>query len=176
VNMRDNCVRLVVYPRGVGAAGWPKTFWKGVLRNAVHVGHTVDSLRLWDVLRAAELLRGEEGVDGRRIMVLGQGISGILGLYAALLDERIHQVMLMRPPSTHLEGPIFLNILRCTDLPEAAGLLAPRRLNFYGRIPPGYEAVRGIYSLYGKPENLFLAMGIETALEERYDHNYASGQ
>jgi hypothetical protein len=122
-------------------------------------------MRLADVLAAHEVLRGQAGDDPARIMVLGKGVAGILGLYAALLDARIAQVMLMDPPSSHVEGPIFLNILRYADLPVAAALLAPRRLLFYGRIPAAYRGVNGAS----------LAMNIEGPLEGRYGHDYASG-
>ena len=58
-------------------------------------------------------------------------------------------------------------------LPEAAALLAPRRLNFYARIPPAFDYTRHVYSLHGKPD--FLATQIEAVLEGRYDHNFDSG-
>lgn len=141
----------------------------------MHTGQTVDSMRLQDVLTAFEQLRTVEGVDPERIMVLGKGISGALGLYAAILDPRIHQVMLMDPPASHREGPIFLNIMRHTDLPEAAALLAPRRLNFYGHMPAAYEYTKHIYQLYDKPGHVFLAMNIEYVLAGRYDYGMASG-
>ncbi len=176
VNRRDHAVRLAIYPRGVGEAGWEKSFWKDTLRNAMHVGHTVDSMRLWDVLRAIELLLAEPGVDPARLMVLGKGISGVLGLYAAVLDPRVAQVTLIDPPASHRQGPVFLNVLRYTDIPEAAALLAPRRLNFYGRMPEAFEATRRVYSLFGKPDHVFLTMSLEAALEGRYDHHFASGQ
>ena len=83
--------------------------------------------------------------------------------------------MLMEPPSSHVLGPIFLNILRYTDLPEAAALVAPRRLSFYGRMPEAFDYTRHVYALYGKADHLFLAMNIEAVLEGRYDHNFTSG-
>jgi cephalosporin-C deacetylase-like acetyl esterase len=175
VNRRNESIRMVVWPRGIGEVPWPRSFWKDTLRNAMHLGETVDSMRLRDVLRAFERLRADSGVDPNRIMVLGKGVSGALGLYAAILEPRIHQVMLIDPPSTHREGPIFLNIMRHTDLSEAAALLAPRRLNFYGHMPPAFEYTKHVYELYGKPQHLFLAMNIEYVLTGRYDHGMASG-
>lgn len=171
----EETVRLAVYPRGTGAVGWEKSYYKDHLRNAMHVGHTVDSLRLWDVLRAVEVLRSEESVDPQRITVAGRGVSGILGLYAAILNPEIHQVLLLSPPSSHAEGPIFLNVLRYTDIPEAAALLAPRRLNFYSRIPKAFEVVRNVYALYSLPEHMFLTMDIHSILHGRYGHNFSSG-
>ncbi len=156
---------LVVYPRGVGEIPWEKSFWKDTLRNSMHVGRTVDSMRLWDVLRALDVLGAQAGFSKpERITVLGKGVSGTLGLYAAILDRRIDQVMLLDPPVSHTQGPIFLNVLRYTDLPEAASLIAPRPLVFYGRIPREYEHL--------KPR---LAMSVEPVVRGRYDHNFAAG-
>jgi dienelactone hydrolase len=172
---RSRAVSMTVWPRGTGEVPWEKSFWKATLRNAMHVGRTVDSMRLDDVRKAVEQLRAEPGVDPERILLLGKGVAGVLGLYAAVLDPRVAQVMLIDPPESHAQGPIFLNVLRYTDLPEAAALLAPRRLNFYGRMPAAFEATRRIYGLEGKPDHVFVSMAIENVLEGRYHHNFASG-
>lgn len=172
---RNQAVRMIVWPRGVGEVPWPQTFWKGALKNAMHTGQTVDSMRLKDVIAAVRQLRAMPEVDAARIMVFGRGVSGALGLYAAILDPGIQQVMLMDPPSSHRDGPIFLNIMRHTDLPEAAALLAPRRLSFYGHIPPAFEYTKHVYALYGQADSVFLAMNIDQVLMGRYDHNFASG-
>jgi hypothetical protein len=114
-------------------------------------------------------------VDLRRTTILGRSNSGILALYAAILDESIAQVMLMDPPVSHGQGPILLNVLRYTDLPEIAALLAPRRLVFYGRIPEEYHTTQTVYRLLGMPEHLSLSMSIQAVLDQRYDHNFSSG-
>jgi hypothetical protein len=168
---------MVIYPRGVGEVPWEKRFWKGTLRNAMHLGRTVDSMRLWDVMQAAKVLyeRGREQSGSEEVVTLGIGSSGILGLYAALDDEHISQVMLIDPPASHRDGPVLLNALRYTDLPEIAALLAPRRLTFYGRVPEAFQKTRDIYSLYDQPDHQSLTMSIEAALNGRHDHGFASG-
>ena len=163
---------MVLYPRGVGEVAWDKKFHKDTLRNAMHTGRTVDSMRTWDVLRGIEALHSK--VSGP-IATLGIGTSGVLGLYAALLDERVDQVMLIDVPASHREGPVLLNVLRYTDLPEVAALLAPRRLTFYGRVPEEYRFAQGIYTLHGKADSLSLTMSIQAALNGRRDHAFASG-
>ncbi|MGH9657017.1 MAG: acetylxylan esterase, partial [Bryobacteraceae bacterium] len=169
-------VRMAVYPRGVGVVPWDKSFWKDTLRNAMHTGRTVDSMRLYDVLRAIDVLRAEPGVDPARIMLAGRGVSGALALYSAILDPRVHQVTLIDAPSSHTEGPVFLNVMRHTDLPEAAALLAPRHLNFYARMPAAYEPTRRIYAIHGQADRVFLTMNLWAVLEGRYDHNFGSGR
>ncbi|MBK9166452.1 MAG: acetylxylan esterase [Bryobacterales bacterium] len=169
-------VRMVVFPRGVGAIPWDRRFYRDALRNAMHTGRTVDSMRVHDVLSAFDVLRGWPGVDGARILVSGKKVSGGLALYAALLEPRIHQVLLFHAPTTHVEGPNFLNVLRYTDLPEAAAALAPRRLSFYGYIPDAYAYTRQVYELLGKGDHVFLTMSHGSVLEGRYDHQFSSGR
>ena len=166
---------MIVYPRGVGQAPWERTFWTDTMRNAMHVGHTVDSMRLWDVICAAQALAAQDGVVPERIMTVGRGVSGILGLYAAILGAPIEQVTLIDPPSSHVEGPYFLNVLRHMDLPEAAALLAPRRLNFYARMPGAFAEIHRVYELYGKPQHLWLGMSLRAPLMNRFDHGFTSG-
>ena len=166
---------MIVFPRGVGEVPWNKVIYRDMLRNAMHVGHTVDSMRLWDVLQSVEVLKRQGQVDLRRITILGRSGSGILALYAAILDDSIAQVMLIDPPVSHRQGPIFLNILRYTDLPETAALLAPRRLVFYGRVPEEYDYTQSVYRLLGTPDHLSLSMSIRAVLDQRYDHNFSSG-
>lgn len=163
---------MIVYPRGIGEVSWEKKFVKDTLRNAMHTGRTIDSMRTWDVLQAARILHARAGGP---VVTLGSGVSGILGLYAALFNNTIEQVMLIDAPPSHVGGPVLLNVLRYADLPEVAGLLAPRRLTFYSRMPEPYRYTQGVYSLVGKADHLSLTMSIEAALNGRFGLNFASG-
>jgi cephalosporin-C deacetylase-like acetyl esterase len=147
--------RTTVYPRGIGEVAWDKSFWKRTLRNAMQVGETVDSMRIADVRAAIGQLEAGE------ITIVGRGVSGALGLYAGILDPKVTHVALIDPPVTHAEGPILLNVMRYTDLPEAAALFAPRRLTFYGRMPAAYEYTRHVWQLYGKAEAFETAVAVK---------------
>jgi cephalosporin-C deacetylase-like acetyl esterase len=173
--LNDERLLLIVFPRGIDEVPWRRTLQRDALRNAMHLGRSLDSMRLWDVMRSVEALKQQSDADPQRITVLGRGTSGVLGLYAAILDESIAQVVLLEPPVSHRQGPIFLNILRYTDLPEAAALLAPRRLIFFGRIPEAYQPTQAVYRLLSKPENLSLTMSLKAVVDQRYDHNFSSG-
>jgi hypothetical protein len=146
----DPAARLILFPRGTGEVPWNKTASTAMLRNAMHVGETVDSMRLADVLAAVDALIREPDVDPQRVTVAGAGMAGAIGMYAAILDSRVQHVVVIDPPESHVQGPVFLNVLRHTDLPEAAALLAPRRLSFYARMPKAYEYSRHVWALYGK--------------------------
>ena len=173
--LNDEKVVLIVFPRGVDEVPWRRTLQRDLLRNAMHVGRSLDSMRLWDVMRTVEVMKQQAEADPQQITLLGRGISGALGLYAAIFDKSILQVVLLEPPTSHRQGPIFLNILRYTDLPEAAALIAPRRLIFFGRIPDAYQSTQAVYRLLDKPANLSLTMSLRAAVDQRYDHNFSSG-
>jgi hypothetical protein len=168
--------RAILYPRGVGDVPWSRTLYRDILRNAMHTGRTVDSMRLYDVLRAVAALQSDAAVDPSRVTVMGKGTAAGLALYAAILNESIEQVVLFQPPSTHSEGPYFLGVLRHLDLPEAAALVAPRRVLFYSRMPAAYEAARRVFELQGKPSHLSVTMSIQGPVLRRYDHDFASGR
>jgi cephalosporin-C deacetylase-like acetyl esterase len=113
-------------------------------RSASWVGRTVASMQVWDILRAVEWIVAEEKIPASSITVFGKDGMGVLALYAGLMDPRIGRIVLQNPPASHVDGPALLNILRITDLPEAARAFAPRKLSFVGKAPvafgPGSES------------------------------------
>jgi hypothetical protein len=72
---------------------------------------------------------------------------GINAMYAALLDGKVRRVILHSPPASHRQGPHYLGILRYTDIPEVAALLADK-VSVYGEAPAGWwSAIRRCGSL-----------------------------
>jgi hypothetical protein len=82
---------------------------------------------------------------------------GALALYAAALDPRITRVILDDPPPSHWQGPALLNILRITDLPEVAGMVAPREIVSLTPVAEAYSYTSAIYRLYGRKRAIRLA-------------------
>jgi hypothetical protein len=62
-------------------------------------------------------------------------------------------VVLVLPPTSHMQGPHFPGILRTVDIPEALGLLAPRPLTIVGD-DPAFDRTAEIYRLAGAAEKL----------------------
>ena len=164
--------QMVVYPRGTGPAPWPASFLRDVERNAMHVGWTLDAMRLSDVLAALQRLKSEEG---GRISVMGRGVAAGLALYAAILDSGVEQAILHEPVESHRHGPCFLNVLRYADLPEVAGLLAPRRLSFWGKMPEAYTLTKHMFTSLGVTEKLYEGVNLDGIVTGRYGHGYGSG-
>jgi len=138
----------MVYPRGVGKQVWDSVLKKKYQRSSMILGRTLDDMQLYDVLCAVDYIAAHPSYDGSGLTVVGKGTSGILGVYAALLDSRITRVILFAPPLTHENGPIFLNVLRYTDIPQALAMLAPRELVLLTNEIDYFGYAREIYSLY----------------------------
>ncbi|MBL9139582.1 MAG: acetylxylan esterase [Verrucomicrobiales bacterium] len=115
-------------------------------RTAVWVGRTVAAMQVWDILRSIDWAQRQFAGSSDRLILYGKNEFAALALYAALLDNRVSEVILNQPPSSHWRGPALLNVLRVTDLPEVAACIAPRRLSFVGAVPPGFELTKTVYA------------------------------
>lgn len=125
-------------PRGIGP-----TVWDEDPRERVHIrrrfmllGQTRDGMRVWDIRRAAQALRTLDNVADVPLWMQGEGEAAGQVLYAALFTPRIARVDLHELSPTHREGPIFLNVLRSLDVPQALAMLAERsKVRVYGGHP-----------------------------------------
>lgn len=133
-------------------------------RTAAWVGRTMAAIQVWDILRAVRWALEEGKLSPDSISLYGKGDMGICALYAALFDERIRAVILNDPPGTHRQRPALLNVLRLTDIPEAAGALAPRRLVFLTEPPGAFALAERIYRLEKASGNFRRSASLPEAL------------
>jgi len=128
-------------------------------RQAMVVGTTIESMQLYEVLRSLAFLRSLPEVDPSNITIIGQGETGIHGLYAALLDGNVQRVVIGSPTASHRQGPTYLGILRYTDIPEVIGLLG-NKVRLYGEIPSALQQ----FLAKGRVDKLLLAQSLSDAL------------
>ena len=88
----------------------------------------------------------------------------MVALYAALFDERVKGVILGDPPASHWQRPALLNVLRVTDIPEAAAALAPRELIFLRAMPPGFAETEALLKRTGNARSLRVAGSLAAGL------------
>lgn len=157
-------VIFVLQPRAVDYPGVTNYKMSNIRMTSALIGSTVESMQLWDLMRSVDYLVEGEGLRLNSISVYGRKQMGALGLYAAAFDERITRVILDDPPASHWQAPPLLNILRITDLPEAAGLVAPREIVSLTPLPPAYSYTSSIYALYGKKDHIRTAGDLGQAL------------
>ncbi|MFL5340559.1 MAG: alpha/beta hydrolase family protein [Gemmataceae bacterium] len=117
-------------PRGHGLTAFtqknPPNYFE---RAHVLLGQTVDEMRVWDAIACYRDFSAIAPQNKWRIA--GRRQAGIIAAYAALMEPDIREIALVDPPSSHRDGPYFLNVLRILDIPEALGLLAPKPLTIY---------------------------------------------
>ena len=122
-----------------------------VERSHLLLGRTVEQGAVWDVLATIGYFKKRHMEDFR---IVGRGSQGILGVYAALFEPSIKEVVVIDPPKSHKEGPHFLNVLRVLDIPEALGLLAPTPLTIIGGDEKAFARTAEIYKLAGASDKL----------------------
>lgn len=124
---------VTVPPRGVGPTKWELDDKKAVHlpRRFYLLGKTIDDGRVWDVRRAVQALATMPTLSGSRIWLQSDGTSAGIALYAGIYESRVERLDLHRLPKSHREGPIFLNVLRTLDMPQAVALAYPKRVILY---------------------------------------------
>jgi hypothetical protein len=136
-----------------------------VERSAAWTGRTIAAMQVWDIVRSIEWTANEEKLPVSFVSLYGKGEMGIVALYAALLDERIKQVILRDAPGSHWQGPALLNVLRVTDIPEVAGALAPRRLVSLTKLPESFDYTQRLYRLQRASHQFVHSGSLPEALE-----------
>ena len=111
------------------------------------LGRTLDDGRVYDVLCALSSLFREGPAGTARWNIAGRGRAGIVAAYSALLEPRVSSVTVVDPPTSHRDGPIFLNVLRVMDVPDALGLLAPRDLSIFTPLGSSFEKLQRLYQV-----------------------------
>jgi hypothetical protein len=127
-----------VTPRGIGPTRWSevspfdgKPAGHQIRRRFPLLGQTLDGQRVWDVRRALACLRAVPDLKGVPLWLQGKDDMAGIVLYAALFEPDVARLDLWHPPASHRQGPIFLNVLRVLDMPQAVALAFPRKLRLY---------------------------------------------
>jgi dienelactone hydrolase len=125
---QDTSFRFVIKLRGGFGRRWlTKNPPNTVERSLALLGQTVDSGRVRDCAAfVAGFWDSKRKKDDARLRLTGKGQAGVIAAYAALfVPGATDEVVVLDPPTSHRDGPHFLNVLRVLDIPEALGLLAP---------------------------------------------------
>jgi dienelactone hydrolase len=136
---------VVLAPRGIGPTRWGPLdpAYRGgdrakaeagetqIRRRFALLGQTLDGQRVWDVRRALAVLRGLPDLKGTQLRLQGKAETAGIALYAALFEPDVAGLDLWYPPASHRQGPIFLNVRRFFDMPQALALTLPRDLRLY---------------------------------------------
>lgn len=111
-------------PRGVGWDAWSgdENTHTQIRRRFMLLGQTRDGMRVWDIrcaMAALQLLNRPRLVE---ITLRGNGPMGVNALYAGLFEPSVKRLELRVLPSSHRDGPDYLNVLQVLDIPGALQL------------------------------------------------------
>jgi dienelactone hydrolase len=140
----------VIAPRGGMQLRWSRKNPPNTIeRSLALLGQTADSGRVRDVAAICAKL----GKDGPKWpwRIMGKSQAGVIAAYAvALSPESFAEVVILDPPTSHRDGPHFLNVDRVLDLPTALGLLAPDvKLTLINAKDKAFDKTAAIYKLAG---------------------------
>jgi hypothetical protein len=83
-------------------------------------------MQVWDVRRAIQAIRALPQFAKTPLGLRAQGRMAGVALYASLFEDNIARLDLHQLPSSHVEGPHFLNVLKTLNIPAAVAMTAER--------------------------------------------------
>lgn len=155
-----------IAPRGIGPTAWDPTDRKQtqIRRRFQLLGQTLDGMRVWDVRRSAQALRGIEGFSKVPLWMQGEREMAGIVLYASLFEPEVKRLDLWQLPASHREGPDFLNVLRVLDTPAALALAIERsQVRLYRVTPSDWEYPQKVAKQLGWPAKQLQIRAIQEA-------------
>ncbi len=136
----------IFMPRGIGPTAWSAgTNDTQIRRRFMLLGQTLDGMRVWDICRAVEAVPSLDGIGNAPLCVEAEQGMGVNALYASSFAPGINTLRLRHIPSSQIEGPDYLNVLKILDIPQAAAMAAERcQLQFQPDHTNGWEFLRAM--------------------------------
>ena len=141
-------------------------------------GKPLTGQRVFDVVRAIDFIAKQADLDDERIGCMGNSAGGTISFYAACVDPRIRLAVVSCSFGTfestwlykqHCACGYLPGLLKVADMPDLAGLIAPRHLvivagraDYLARfdgVQQGYEVTQRCYAAAGHPERVVLLAG-----------------
>lgn len=109
LNPRPNVCRVYCLPRGIGPTAWDASAKQEIhiKRRVALLGHTIDSLRTYDVYQCLRALRA---FSPKRVEMEATGYAANWGLMASILSPGVDQVVLDGLGCDFQDGPFLLGI------------------------------------------------------------------
>jgi hypothetical protein len=146
-------------PRGVGPTRFDASERKQIQnrRRFYLLGETLDGMQAVDVLCAVYSLGAMDkwgpGAKTVPVTVEGRGPMAGVALYASLKLQDVIRLELYDLPKSHREGPIFLNVERFLDMPQAVAMAAERsQVVIYQDDDSGWEYPQAVAKALGWDE------------------------
>jgi dienelactone hydrolase len=115
-------------PRGIGRSAWSGDERKQtqIQRRFYLLGQSLDGMRVFDIRQAVRALRRLETLHDAPLVLSGRGPMAGNALYAALFADGVARLELADLPTTHRDGPYYLNVSQIWEMPQAVAAAAER--------------------------------------------------
>lgn len=124
-----------------------------IRRRFMLLGQTLEGMQLWDARRAVQALRSVEPLRKTPLWLQGHRQMAGVALYAALFEPNIQRLDLHQLPASHRQGPVFFNVLRILDTPQAVAMAATHsQVRLYQDEPTGWEYPQQVAKTLGWDE------------------------
>lgn len=169
---------LVIEQRGFGQRAAARTSCNDLALHSLHRGRPLTGQRVLDVMRAIDFAATQPDLDSTRVGCIGNSTGGTVSFYAACIDERITLAVVSCSFCTFADSWLALphcacgylpGILQHADMPDLAGLIAPRRLLIvagkndhlarFSGVEAGYAHARTIFTAARAPDRIRLVAG-----------------
>lgn len=128
---------FAIEQKGFGVRSVEKTKCNDLALQKILRGSSLTGQRVFDVMRAVDFIKSQKDLDSSRIACMGHSTGGTVSFYAACLDPRISMAITSCSFCTfqdswlkhpHCACGYIPNIASLGDMPDLAGLIAPRKL------------------------------------------------
>src|SRR5437764_15074935 len=104
------------------------------------LGQTLDSMRVSDIRRAVQALRILRTTNAP-ISLQAEGSMALNTLYASLFEPAA-ALQLWNLPTSQMQGPDYLNVMRVVDIPQVLSLALNRQpVHLHGATPSDWQPI-----------------------------------
>ncbi len=160
---------LVIEQRGFGERAVGAVSCNDTALRALHAGRPLTGQRVLDVQRAVDFIGTQPGLDAARIACIGNSTGGTVSFYAACVEPRIGLAVVSCSFCTFEDSWMSLphcacgylpGILQVADMPDLAGLIAPRRLLIVAGKQDNLARFAGVERGFQRAQEIFAAAGV----------------
>ena len=117
------------------------------------------------LFRSVDYLQTIDDTRNKPVYLMGRGDMAVAALYCGIQDARVAGLILENLPSTHLDGGPILGIMQALDIPQAVGLMAPRKVALVNPSHSFWNWPSLAYQRAGCAANLIMADSTKAACE-----------
>ena len=159
---------LAIEQRAFGLRAEKAASCADVALRSLHRGRPLTGQRVLDVIRAVDFIATQPDLDSSRIGCMGNSMGGTVSFYAACVEPRICLAVVSCSFCTfadswlsqpHCACGYLPGIVTVADMPDLAGLIAPRRLLIVAGKRDALARFEGVEEGFRRAQMVFAAAG-----------------